>query len=384
MVRRFLSRGMGEASCQTLNEMGVFMNKWREDGKVERLSYVDVAKALGIIAVMFAHGCGFPGNMGYFFTASFMQMFFFLSGYTYKSGRIATENIKHRFKAIGIPYFIYNAILLVLSFAAYKVLHKEVSGNFWLIAVSGIFYSSSHLYYPDSVVPNISFFNIQNAALWYLTCFLVASTIFYLIIDKITNKKRYLLSIAMLTFITIGLKDIPIRLPWSMDTAFAGTVFMLLGYSVRKTELLKKLEKWYWVGGILICYLLCCSINPGIGMSLRKYGPYGTWSVLMFVVIGYLGSLLYIFGAKLLCRLPGITLVLSYIGKKTLVLLGFHNFIFLVWDKFAERLGLFQNAYGLYGIAQVAVTLAVCLCLSSPLSHKYNPNSHKKNLDISR
>lgn len=384
MVRGFLSQGVGEASYQTLNEMGVIMKKQTEDGKVVRLAYVDVAKALGIIAVMFAHGCGFPGNMGYFFTASFMQMFFFLSGYTYKSGRTVTENMKHRFKAVGIPYFIYNVILLFLSIGAYRVLHKEVAGNFWLIAVSGIFYSSSHLYYPDSVVPNISFFNIQNAALWYLTCFLVASTIFYFIIDKITNKKRYLLSIVILTFITIGLKSIPIRLPWSIDTAFAGTVFMLLGYSARKGELLKKLEKWYYVGGIIILYFLCCSVNPGIGMSLRKYGPYGIWSVLLFIVIGYLGSLLYMFGAKLLCRLPGISLGLSYIGKKTLVLLGFHNFIFLVWDKFAERLGLFQNAYWLYGIAQVVVTLAVCLCLSCTLSHKNNPHSHKQNADISR
>ena len=70
MVRGFLSQGVGEASYQTLNEMGVIMKKQTEDGKVVRLAYVDVAKALGIIAVMFAHGCGFPGNMGYFFTGN--------------------------------------------------------------------------------------------------------------------------------------------------------------------------------------------------------------------------------------------------------------------------------------------------------------------------
>lgn len=364
--------------------MGVFMNRKRIDGQVERLVYIDVAKALGIIAVMISHGCGFPGNMGYFFTASFMQMFFFLSGYTYKSGRTVIENIKHRFKVIGVPYILYNIMLLFLSFVAYRVLHKEVSGNFWLIAVSGIIYSSSHLYYPDSITPNISFFNIQNAALWYLTCFLVASTVFYLIIDKITNRKKYLLSMAILIFITIGLKNIPIRLPWSIDTAFAGTAFMLLGYLTRKMDLFKKLDKWYYIGGIIILYFLFCTINPGIGMSLRKYGPYGVWSVLIFMAIGYLGSLLYIFGAKLICRLPGIGLGLSYIGKNTLVLLGFHNFIFLVWDKCAERLGLFQNIFWVNGIIQIVVTLVVCLSLSGALSHNHNPNRHEQNADIGR
>lgn len=338
----------------------------------ERLTYIDVAKGLGIITVMFAHGCGFPGNTGYFFTASFMQMFFFLSGYTYKNERTVKENIRHRFKAIGIPYFVYNIILLILSFAAYQVLHKEVSKDFWMIAIGGILYSSNHLYYPDSITPNISFFNIQNAALWYLTCFLVASTIFYLIIDKLTSKKKYLLSIVILIMITIGLSKISIRLPWSMDTAFGGTVFMLLGHLARKADLLQKLGKWYYVGGIIVSYFILCMFNPGIGMSLRKYGPYGAGSVLLFIIIGYLGSLIYIYVSKIICKCPRLCEIFSYIGKKTLILLGFHGFVFLVWNTFAERLFFLQKIYWVNGIIQIIVTIIVCLALDKAVNELYH------------
>lgn len=34
-----------------------------------RLDYIDIAKGIGIIAVMLSHGVEFPGNTEYYFTA---------------------------------------------------------------------------------------------------------------------------------------------------------------------------------------------------------------------------------------------------------------------------------------------------------------------------
>lgn len=357
----------------------------------KRLDYIDVAKGLGIISVMFAHGCGYPGNLGYYIGACFMQAFFFLSGFTYQSGRQAKESIKKRFQRIGGTYFFYNAVLLVLSFLAYKVLHKEVSEKFWMTAVVGIFYSSSHLYYPDSTIPNISFYNIQNAALWYLTCLLVSSSLFYLVVERLKDRKRAILTIMLLLGITIGLSRIPIRLPWSIDTAFAGTILMLLGYWTKKGELVEKYERWYIIAPIILIYIILCRFNPGIGMSLRKYGPYIGWSVVLFVIIGYLGSLLFVYCARLICRYHRITRIFCYIGKKTLPILGFHSFLFLVWNTVAERLGILQKSYWLNGIGQIVVTLLFCLmgsyfwkkvCLMSAFSQYYNPDSHEQNTNI--
>lgn len=105
----------------------------KEDNFAEqsrRIDYIDVAKALGIIAVMLSHGCGFPFGVGYFFTASYMALFFCLSGFTYKTGKSVGQNIKNRWKQIGGVYLLYSMVLFVLSLSAKAVLHDEISGGY--------------------------------------------------------------------------------------------------------------------------------------------------------------------------------------------------------------------------------------------------------------
>lgn len=89
-----------------------------------RLEYIDVAKAIGIIAVMMSHGVGFPYNIGYYFTASYMALFFFLSGYTYKDSRTVKDNIVRRLSKIGKAYFFYSACLFIMTVASKVVLHR--------------------------------------------------------------------------------------------------------------------------------------------------------------------------------------------------------------------------------------------------------------------
>lgn len=151
----------------------------REDKTaLQRLDFIDVAKAIGIIAVMMSHSIGFPYNTGYYFTASYMALFFVLSGYTYKDGRTVKGNIVRRTVKIGKAYFFYSACLYIMTVASKIVLHSGLTKDYLLTAASGILYSTHSLYYPRTVEPNISFFLVQNAPLWYLTCFIVAGGLF--------------------------------------------------------------------------------------------------------------------------------------------------------------------------------------------------------------
>ena len=155
----------------------------------ERLDYIDVAKAIGIIAVMMSHSIGFPYNTEYYFTASYMALFFFLSGYTYKDRRIVKDNIVRRSSKIGKAYFFYSACLFIMTIASKVVLHSGLTKDYLLTAASGILYSTHSLYYPRTVEPNISFFLVQNAPLWYLTCFIVAGGLFDLAINIAKNHR---------------------------------------------------------------------------------------------------------------------------------------------------------------------------------------------------
>ena len=154
-----------------------------------RLDYIDVAKAIGIIAVMMSHSVGFPYNTGYYFTASYMALFFFLSGYTYKDSRTVKDNIVRRSSKMGKAYFFYSACLFIMTVASKVVLHSGLTKDYLLTAASGIIYSTHSLYYPRTVEPNISFFLVQNASLWYLTCFILAGELFDAAINIAKNHR---------------------------------------------------------------------------------------------------------------------------------------------------------------------------------------------------
>lgn len=128
-----------------------------ERKETTRLDYIDVAKAVGIIAVMMSHSIGFPFDTGYFFTASYMALFFALSGYTYKLDRKMSDSVKLRTIRIIKAYFFYNTCLYILSVASKIVLHDTITKAYLMTAAEGVLYSTNTLYYPRTIEPNISF-----------------------------------------------------------------------------------------------------------------------------------------------------------------------------------------------------------------------------------
>ena len=337
-----------------------------ERKETTRLDYIDVAKAVGIIAVMMSHSIGFPFDTGYFFTASYMALFFALSGYTYKLDRKMSDSVKLRTIRIIKAYFFYNTCLYILSVASKIVLHDTITKAYLMTAAEGVLYSTNTLYYPRTIEPNISFILIQNAPLWYLTCFVIAGCFFDIGIRLIRNDNKGIAgTIISGTVMTYLLADIPIRLPWGIDTAFAGMAFMAFGYWMRQKNIFQKLGKWYYLLLLLIVYIGLCTWNPGIAMSVREYGSHGVLSTIIFIVIGNLGTILYIFMVKLICKVSFLKNFLCIIGQKTLPILAFHVFVFTVWDTVIEKIGITSSIkifYWTAGILKIAVALTICMC----------------------
>ena len=335
----------------------------------KRLDYIYVAKAMGIIAVMMSHSIGFPYNTGYYFTASYMALFFVLSGYTYKDDRTVKNNIARRILKMGKAYFFYSACLYIMTVASKIVLHSGLTKDYLLTSVSGILYSTHSLYYPRTVEPNISFFLVQNAPLWYLTCFIVAGGLFDVAINIAKNHRGGVFGIILTgTMATYLLADIPIRLPWGIDTAFAGMAFMAFGYWIKRNDYFQKSNYCWFFPAAFVIYIGLCNWNPGIAMSVREYGNHGVLSSIAFIVIGCTGALLYITIARILCKISGVKKVLCCIGRKTLPILAFHVFIFMVWDTIQERVlqkvgitSLNGIIYWLVGILKIAVTVMICV-----------------------
>lgn len=326
---------------------------------MRRYKYVDVARGIGMMLVISAHSAGLNSYLIYFF----MQLFFILSGWLYQPGRTYGENIKKKAWRLLIPYFGYSIVLLVFYF---------FTGRSWketMFSAIGILYSRACLYDTTTTAnaDNIFFFNIANGGMWYLTAYFMASVVFYLVIDKCMQSKKYLYCcIFVLTALTMALAELPVLLPWSIDVAFVGALFMIMGALLRRTEFFERKKCVCYVAGTIACYLILVTINPNLNTSIREYGIYGRWSVPLYILIGISGSIICIWIAQLVQETM-IGHFLEYIGKNTIILLAFHILGLEVFEMFAEKLMNIHKLsgmwLGLYHVIRITVSICGCLML---------------------
>lgn len=322
---------------------------------MKRYKYLDVARGIGLLLVIISHSCGLSRYLIYYY----IQLFFVVSGYIYKEGRSYQENVAKKAKRLLIPYFGYSAILLAFYALTGRTFEETKA------SALGILYSRCCLYDTTTHTDNVYLFTIANGAMWYLTAFFVTSLVYHLVIDRCLKDKKFLvICMIVLTGITMLLADIPVLLPWSIDIACVGTIFMIVGTLLGRMEFFEKKWNLPLIAGTFVVYMILCTINPGLNMSIREYGKYGAFSVPFFILIGISGSMLCIWFGKLIQNLK-IGSLMAYIGQNTIILLAFHLLGLEVFEMIAQR---FMNVEGLSGIAficyhAIRVTVSVCGCL---------------------
>ncbi len=353
-----------------------------------RIASIDAAKGVLLIIVLISHGCGFL-NYRDWFCACYMCAFFVLSGYT--SGRIAADGgagvYLSRCKKSAVrllkPYFGWTAVILAVD-SINRLIAGSFSAGRLLHGALGALYSRYCLY-PLGSEPNVYFLD-KNGALWFLTCFLCARLIFigalYLIDREKTASRTALVMLALLAA-SVCLSGLPVLLPWSIDTAFAGAFFMLSGYLYRGWEnsrLEKHPEPASGAGrsaaGALrtdrilgaavlgVLYLMLVPVNGYINMSVRIYGSHGVWSVPLFLLVGLSGTALYAALGKLLSLVRPVGCFLSYVSKSAFALLAMQFEIYELLGRImpAPEFASGGAAYR-YGLLQAALNLLICMAI---------------------
>ena len=161
--------------------------------------------------------------------------------------------------------------------------------------------------------------------MWYLTSLFTAGAVYYAVIDVcIRSKKKCAAYIICFLAVSVCLAKLPILLPWSIDIAFAGAVLMIAGTLLGQNC---SIEKWKkkWIFCIVVLFFVLAKVNPGINISVRSYGNYGAWSVLLFILVGICGSILCMWAGAMIESM-WLGKILAYIGKNTVVILIFHIF----------------------------------------------------------
>lgn len=260
-----------------------------------------------------------------YFMACYMPAFYVLSGYTFKdSPGILTK----RFGQLITPYAIWSLIYF-LCYLLVSICRGEISPCTWGIKLLGCLYSRIDVMHEGagSILPLMP---PGLGPLWFLTSLFTAYALYIpLHRAKGTSKLSYILGYILLTLL---LHQCPILLPWSIDTAFAGALFIFAGNQIKRTGLFASVNaKSILTGAILLpIYIWTARNNGGSGyMFCRNYGSLGWYAPIVFLIMGITGTYLWCLTAMILEK-SHLAWPLYKIGKHTLTLLCSHMFFYMI------------------------------------------------------
>lgn len=335
--------------------------------KIERLLFVDIAKGIGIIAVLYAHAGGVYWNK--WIQPYYMPMFFFLSGIIFSYLRKSVDDIFILVKRLCRSYFYYSVVIILLYIPLFLIGGED--GNFLLKNTIGIIYSRKAIFYPLEKENNITLMDIGNGPMWFLTC-MVISWICFGFLYK-TYKKNYLVSIIVVFIyieLSVLLTYLPILLPWSIDTAFVGGIFIFWGVVFEETSIyFGKCKKYHslffiyyllmFIAFLMIYNILYSRVSIQWNMSVRDYSSTARCPVLFFMFYSLLGISMMLFLCKILQNLPVLNILLGYIGRHSLEIMCLHMIVYKYLELFNNYVDLHHFLFDKH--IKVAVALGLCI-----------------------
>lgn len=208
-----------------------------------RKAWIDTAKGIAILLVLIAHSSFWTyknensdilivrGILKFLRYAAppYMALFFVLSGYTFK---YKPGVLHQRSRRLLIPYMQWGAIYLILGWISLYI--KNASYMSYAKAAFGIVYSRFALF-PLECDFNIYLFPHGAGPLWFLTSLFTSYILFLVIIRLETPTGRLYIILSYLSGAFL-LSHSPILLPWSLDVAPLGAIFLYIGYLMKKNR----------------------------------------------------------------------------------------------------------------------------------------------------
>lgn len=270
----------------------------REDSLI-RKKEIDIAKGIGIIAVVYGHTVSSLHTYIYIFH---MPLFFIISGFLYasKEKEPLVPYMKKKIHSLLISYII----LLVMTNLLLKGLYA-ITGQVFPLYPSMLFrpYGAS-------------------GALWFLLALLWV-TIIYKLIDIYIPYNFKAATVVLLFVIGRLLSDLGIAIPTYLDTALTSTVFYLSGIVLYKYFNLFNLELILYMLGISILPCILIDMPMDIDLMHNKFNPF----YYMFLSVSISFLIIRISHIESFVR-SRIATGLAYLGKISLVILAFHVFSF--------------------------------------------------------
>ncbi len=285
----------------------------------ERIHWIDIARGIGIIFVIYAHVLG-SHDFRYLFYAFHIPLFFFLSGILHKNSGNFIAYLKKSAKRLLVPYFTIALLTYLLWFfnLKYHNLSPVVIRQFLSI------------FYGNSNNGLMAFNNI----LWFLPTLFVTRILFSAI-TRFFRKTNPLLAVLFFFSVFGYLFSIfasTIKLPFGIETALSAVVFYGAGFLWQNSDKAKGLifkYKYLLFPVLLILGSILATIDfniygQQIDMRLSHFNNY-----FLFYIAAFSGIFAWIIFSMMLKK----NLLLETIGRNALILFAWHPIVFIYLGK---------------------------------------------------
>lgn len=294
----------------------------------DRIEYIDVYRAIGIILMVLGH-MEFSGEFYHYIHAFHMPMFFFIAGFCYKKKNIDLKTFAiKKASSLLIPYVVFGVSQYL----------------FWLLIKGHSVEPLKHLFWINTDGLAIA------GAIWFLTALFVADIIFFLLDNSVQNRLFLTVIITVLSIIGNLLPTIwQIRLPFGIDSALVGLGFYYVGNILHTYKdnvcIHYALNLKGWMVLILIfvdSILIKCN-----GTTNMRTGQYS--NIFLFWINAIVMSILLISISKLLCNVLAIIIItlLKMIGRQGIVYVCLNQFIITVIQELLSKLNISGKIYAL-------------------------------------
>ena len=298
--------------------LGIENLKYKEMiGLSKRIEYIDLMKGLCIFLVILLH-CDFRFNkeldvINNCLGTLRMPLYFFLSGFFFKTYSNFLDFILRKVNNLVIPYVFFLTMFII----PYWILMQPISSLTELL-----------LYYIEPFYP----------ALWFLRC-LFFLNIFYYVMYKYIDKKYLILSTFIISIFSFYLAnylkefDDNTYVFWFLyisniiPALFALPLVSIANYIKQKNDFFQRMSikgKLFMTFFLIFLWGGCSEENIGFSMCNFGSNPYSL----------YIASLSGILTVYLLSSIVNKIPYFSYIGRYSLIVLGTHMIPILVINKY--------------------------------------------------
>ena len=276
------------------------------------LPAVDVAKAIGIVLVVFGHSPGMPALAVVLIFSFHMPLFFFLSGMLHGASRgTPAEVIRRKARTLLVPYLFFFCLSLAYWLATRNLgdRARKFEGVTVTDAIHGLFTGRSS----DLFV---------NEPLWFLPCLFVCTALYVLL------RRR----LAPLTILGCALAVVAAwnwtdgwatRLPWGLDIAWVAMIFYAAGDALRNSRW--TLSSWpprqvaMMLPLVLLVWLMAALRLGRVDLARANFGD----SLGLYLATALLGIAMVL----MVSRLVPSNAVLRWLSEHTLIIFPLHGLL---------------------------------------------------------